>query len=161
MPSIKLQKPAIALGHIYKLYRHPSGEELGIARGNIVKIQKSIIAKKINGSKYFKIQRNVWNTKYKLVDENGNYLAHFEVPFFTLFRKKFDLFIHKKRFNIQGPYWDKNFVITDPDTNQQVIKLSKKYLQIREKFLVTFPQEFDERIAIAAVIVADCRYNPV
>lgn len=160
MPSIKVRQSFFALAHNYNLYDHPSGEEFGIVRGKIFKIRPSFHAKTFDGAKFFKIQRNIWRTKYKIVDGNGKYLAHIKVPFIAFFRKKLHLYINNKRFKVFGNFWGLDFDIIDPETDQRVIEISKKLIAIRDSFLVTFPDNFDERIAIAAAIAADDRYHP-
>ncbi len=159
MPSIKVQQTFLSFAHNYKLYNHPNGSELGIARGKILKIRPSYTVSRTDGSKWFKIQRNLFKTKYTVTDSQGKYIGHYKTPFIVLFKKKLQLVKGNLEYPVKGSFWALDFEIFSPN-GQSLIQVSKKLLKIRDSFLIDFVEEIDPRLAISAAIVADDRYHP-
>lgn len=159
MPIVKVQQTFLSFAHNYKLFNHPNGSEMGIARGKVFKIRPSYIVSRSDGSKWFKIQRNLFKTKYTIKDAQGKYLGHYQTPFFILFKKTLKLIKNKVEYPAKGSFWALDFEVHSSN-GQGLLKVSKKLLQIRDSFLVEYADGFDQRLAISAAIVADDRYHP-
>jgi len=156
MKQIKVQQVFMALAHNYKLYK--GDQEIGEVKGKLFKIRSSYTGYK-NGQRFFKIQRNLWRTKYKIVDGAGQYLAHVKVPWIAFCSKKIRLHIGNKWYLAKGGIMGWNFQVIDPDTNKTVIDI-KKHLGIRDAFLIEYADNIDTRIAVGTALAADDRYHP-
>lgn len=159
MTTIKIQQTFFSLAHNYKLFSHPEGQEIGIARGKMFKIRSSYTVNRPDGTRWFKIQRNLWKTKYTITDEQGRYIAHYRTPFIALFTKKLFLVKDNIEYPTKGSFWALNFEVFSHD-NRQLMSVNKKFFQVRDSFLVEYLDDFDPRLAISAAIVADDRYHP-
>jgi len=159
MKAFKIQQTFFSFAHNYKLFSHPNEQEIGIARGKVFKIRSSYAVSRSDGSFWFKIQRNLWKTKYTIKDEQGRYLGHYRTPMFAFFKKKLSLVKDNVEYPTKGSFWGLNFEIFSQD-NKQLVSVNKKFFQVRDSFLVEYLDDFDPRLAISAAIVADDRYHP-
>ena len=159
MPEFKVQQAFLALARNYKLYTHPDGGQFGEIRSRVFRIRPAYWCRDNTGRLIFKIQGNLFKTHYKVIDENGQYICHFKTPFIAWLTKRLRLFVGNQEYSNRGNFWALNFEIIDP-SGKQVINVSKKFFQIRDSFLVGYPDGFDLRVAVAAAIVADDRYHP-
>ena len=159
MSAIKVQQTFFSFAHNYKLFNHPDGQEIGIARGKVFKIRPSYSVSRPDGTFWFKIQRNLWRTKYTIKDEQGRKLGHYRTPMFAIFKKKLSLVKDNIEYPTKGSFWGLNFEIFSQD-NKQLMSVNKKFFNIRDSFLVEYLDDFDPRLAISAAIVADDRYHP-
>ncbi len=159
MTAIKIQQTFFSFAHNYKLSNHPNGQEIGIARGKVFKIRHSYTVSRSDGSFWFKIQSNLWKTKYTITDEQRRYLGHYRTPLFAFLTKKLFLVKDNVEYPTKGSFWALNFEVYSQD-NRKLVSVNKKLLQVRDSFLVEYSEEFDPRLAISAAIVADDRYHP-
>lgn len=156
MPEIKIESGYGGWNQNYKLFSLPDGKEIGMVRGKVFSIRSSYIGEVPTKTRIFKLQRNLWQTRYKLVDEKGKYIAHFKTPFIS--RKALKLYTKKTRYLHKTQRLGSEFFILNPRTEQEVVQVSKKLLSLKIHIKVKYTRDFDKRMAIAAGMVVADRY---
>lgn len=152
-----VQQKFLTLRAVYRI-KNAQGNDVMVAKRPFFNfIRPKLAVKSMDGKKIGKIQGNLFRSKWKLVDDNGNVHAVIHMPALMFFRKHFTLKTNAGDFKSGDSFVAYNWSCYD--SNGQVsFQIDKKVLALRDSFKIQSFGILSPFITTMAAVCIDQRF---
>lgn len=125
-----------------------------IVDGKVLTIGERIYLKDINGNKILKIKKKLIKlTDTYTIEKDGDVYAKLRKEMFTLIKDKFEIQTPYGEIKVKGDFidYDYSFKLN----KKEIAKVSKKFIAIRDKYVIDIKDFPDEDLILACAIIID------
>lgn len=136
------------------------GKKIFIVDGKAFSIGEKLYFKDLNNNVLFKIKKKLIKlTDTYEIQKDGKTYAIIRKEMFTIFREKFEIKTPFGEIKAKGNFIDYDFSFRKD--GKDIAEVSKKFISIRDKYVVNIDNFEDEALLLACVIVIDmiCHHN--
>ncbi|MEG2869730.1 MAG: LURP-one-related family protein [Terrisporobacter sp.] len=130
------------------------GKKIFTVDGKAFAIGEKLYFKDINNNVIFKIRKKLIKlTDTYEIQKDGETYATVRKEMFTVFNEKFEIKTPYGEIKAKGNFIDYDFSFRKD--GKEIAEVSKKFISIRDKYVVTIDEFQDEALLLACVVVID------